>query len=120
MKNNRYFEKFAAKVKLVNPNIELKQEDWIACNNKIKGYCNLHNESFDMYKAITYAYNNCPKCRINVKFTKEELEDISTKFKEIDKEFKENRKKDASEKYVRIDKGLKENKKLFKILENKL
>ena len=118
-RKNRYFEKFIAKVNLINPNISFKEEDWIACKRKIKGYCNLHKEYFEMYKIITYSHNNCPKCKEVLQYSKEEIETMPNKFKEIDKKFKENRKKDAGEKYARANKDIRDNTKLFKSLKQK-
>lgn len=86
MKKCKAFNKFCERVNVVNPNIILDQKDWLPNEKKIKAVCKLHDETFFMYRSVTYIIYNCPKCK--KPYTKDEIKELNDKIDEIDENFR--------------------------------
>ena len=90
-KNAWKLDIFREKMHIVNPDIMFENGAWISSEMKIKGYCKLHRLDFIMFRNGQNIFYNCPLCKVDKKYTKEEKEKIRKQLKELEIDLKEKR-----------------------------
>ena len=115
-KKNIFFERFVAKVLVVNPNLEFKEKDWIHGETNIDVFCKLHNKQFKMERSISRIFYNCKECKKENRLTPDQIKEIKDKIRQIDDEYKDKRKEYLIDRYV---KDIKEDIGIYKVLDDK-